>query len=369
MSASKGAYSISRAAAETLARGAPISEAEADAHYSELKRIEATPALGNLFGLARAGGRAVALPSISATRVVSAGAAPGLVGEKTFVDSDLLEFSAVRNAGATVLTNLRENVRLVFTSVLPEPDWIPELGFAPESDPEFESVELGPPRRVCGVVVASKQLLIQGAGDPSLDQFLLRELSRQCSSQLDTLALYGPAGNLDAPTGIAGTAGIHRLDIAAAPPWEFLVQAEALVEVERVSMANFAFITNPDIKRILRTTLREVGGDTMIWEHLERKFSSNQVTTSEIFFGCFDQLVLGIWASSLIVNQYSRMAVGLVELVADLYCSVAIRRPACFGIAGITSTPPPFLLRGKAEVTVKNSKSKASQAVEEGPFR
>ena len=263
--------------------------------------------------------------------------------------------SAVRAEalGATVLDNLRENVRLSFTSKLPEVDWRPELGFL-EIDPEFDSVPLGPPKRVTGTTVVSKQMLIQGAGSPSMDTFLLNELSRSCSSQLDRICLVGnPTAFPDQPRGIKFTPGIHTLDIGVQPPWEFLVEAERLVEVENVAMGTFAYLTSPDVKRLLRTTLREVGGDTMVWEALERAFSSNEVDTDEIFFGPFNQLVIGIWSATILVNPYSRATAALTELVADLYCSLAIRRAACFGLATITIPPGPIPLRRAAEVKVK----------------
>ena len=53
-------------------------------------------------------------------------------------------------------------------------------------------------------------------------------------------------------------------------------------------------------------------------------------------------MVIGIWAADVIVNPFTRATGGMVELVLDLFCSVAIRRPEAFGIISTSfSLPPP----------------------------
>jgi hypothetical protein len=50
--------------------------------------------------------------------------------------------------------------------------------------------------------------------------------------------------------------------------------------------------------------------------------------------------VIGIWPGTILVNPFSRARSGLVELVADLFCSVAIKRALCFGLCTIEVPPP-----------------------------
>jgi hypothetical protein len=189
----------------------------------------------------------------------------------------------------------------------------------------------------------------------------LEELSRQCSSELDRIALYGnPALNPNQPRGVKFTVGVWDVPIGTDAPWEYLIEAERLVEIQNVGIASFGYITSPSVKKVLRTDPRWPNADTTTWEALEDKFySSNEVDADagEIFFGLWPQLTIGIWGADLIINPFSRASTAMVELHASLYCSVGIRRPACFGVGVITIPPQPF--GRKAGVTVKPGKLSA----------
>jgi hypothetical protein len=68
----------------------------------------------------------------------------------------------------------------------------------------------------------------------------------------------------------------------------------------------------------------------------------------------------------LIVNPYTRAVGAQTELHVNLFCSIGIRRPPCFGVATITVPPPPF--RGQAEsVKVTSKMGFAEPAETEAP--
>jgi hypothetical protein len=164
----------------------------------------------------------------------------------------------------------------------------------------------------------------------------LEELSRQCSSELDRIALYGnPALNPNQPRGVKFTVGIWNIAIGVEPPWEDLVEAERLTEIQNVSMSNFGYIVSPTTKKVLRNGPRWPNADTTVWEALEDKFhSSNEVEADagEIFFGAWQQLTLGIWGADLIINPFSRAGV----------CSGGVARQPLL----LSRHPPPSVFRG-----------------------
>ena len=206
--------SIAEAIRDMLECGAPRNEEIAEYHFAEARAREATPALNFLAGAKRVGGQVLHVPLGGfGRRDVGVGSSGGasLVGQRLERVSDLLSWSACVQAGAMVLEGLREDVALARTSRLPAAQWVPEIGFAPSVDPDFSLVALGPPRRVSGAIIVSKQLLMQAG--PGLDRYLSDDLSRACSSQLDRICLYGPMGLADAPVGILGTPGTHRVPI------------------------------------------------------------------------------------------------------------------------------------------------------------
>jgi hypothetical protein len=363
-------YSLSRAIRNVLSRGMATGS-ELEYHLEEERSREAIPALKTIFSATVYGGQVLHVP-LEAFRQVAVGGATGgasLVETRLERVTDLLQWSTCMRAGAEMLTNLKENVGLARTSKLGEPQWVPEIGFSPATEPEFQLVSLGPARRLSGMIVASRQLLMSAS--PGLDQYLIDGLSRACSNQLDRVALYGaPGGNT--PTGISGTPGIHRLPLDWNDPGidEFL-EAERLVEIEDVGLGTFHFIAHPDGKRILRATpwAGAAAGDRSIWELITGPLSSAVIRDrGDIFFGEFSQMTVGIWgnAADVVINPYSRAQTALVELVVNLFCDVAIRLPRAFGIA--SGTPLPLGTEAKEEApTVKKTSWSPPASAESSP--
>jgi len=81
-----------------------------------------------------------------------------------------------------------------------------------------------------------------------------------------------------------------------------------------------------------------------------------------------------VWGAGvdLVIDNFSRIASGIIEIISSLYCDVAVRFPGAFAFSEIDSLgqPPPIPLRQAPEVTVKTNKGgKAEKPVAEGPFR
>jgi hypothetical protein len=356
-------YSLSKALAEVLSSGSP-SGLEAEHHFAEMRARAETPALSFLTGT-RAGGRVLHVPLGAFGRrdvgVGGIGGGASLVGQRLERVSDLLTWSSCGQAGAQLLTGLKENVGLARTSRLPEPAWVPEVGFSPATDPQYSFTQLGPPRRISGATIVSRQLLLQ-AGEGT-DRFIADDLARALSNQLDRIALYGPDGLADAPTGILGTAGINRVPFDwTAPNWSDFVEMRRLVETQDVGLDSFAFIVSPDSRAVLDSVTRwpgGVAGDRSMWECLEGAISTMSVKDDTIFFGQFAQMTVGIFsnATDIVINPYRLAPSGQVEIVASLYCSVAIRLAGAFGV-GQEQTPPP---RGPARVEPPQSQGYSEQ--------
>jgi Phage capsid family len=332
-------YSISRAIAETLERGAPRTGSEAEFHYQELRSRENNQSLSILGNQRAAGSKTLHVPL---TRDLAAGAPStggALVGEEKIIDSPLLSWSAAIRAGATVLRGLDKNVSLSRVSALARPEWTPELGFSALSDPAFNSVALGPPKRVSGTIRISKQLLVQIT--PGTDRMITEDLGRACSSQLDYVCFYGNPTNFpDMPTGIDATAGIHRLDMGQDIPgrWDVINEAIRLVETENISLDSLGFVTSPFVAEALRTGPRwSSGSDRSVWESLPGAISSMVIDTEQIFFGLFSMLAIGIWGDSvdLLINPYTFAATGVTEITANIFCSCVVRMPRAFGTIAI----------------------------------
>jgi hypothetical protein len=76
------------------------------------------------------------------------------------------------------------------------------------------------------------------------------------------------------------------------------------------------------------------GGTDPIWSELPNPISSNVVTGSEAFRGCWDSCIIATWGLEIIVNPYSQAHSGRVEIVGNLFCDVGLRHPKAFGKIG-----------------------------------
>jgi Phage capsid family len=354
-------YSLSKGIRDILQRGIP-SGIEGEYHYQEARARESGSPLAQLSAAHAAGANVLHVP-LAALRDLTAQPLPpwaggvattgggNLVGMRLERYSDLLTWSAAVAAGATQLSGLRENVSIAQVTALPEPEWMPEIGFAPVTDPAFDSILLGPPKRVCGLVRVSRQLLIQAG--PGLDAFLTNDLSRACSSQLDRMIFYGDSTAFpNQPNGIVNTAGVWRLDIGTnVASWETFTQAEGLIELQDIGLASFGYCTNPTVKKALADRpMFAAGAGRSIWEGLPNAHSSNSIAQNHIFFGEWKMLVIGIWSDSIdvVVNPYTLSHLGEVDIVCNLFCNFVLRAPEFFGVMDITvdsivpPTPPPL---------------------------
>ncbi len=346
---SEKSYSISRAIRDVLQRGTPTGR-EAEFHFEEMRTREANKGSHSWLPQVGAGPGAEIIHAPFGRDLVAQPYPPGvpggvastgggnLVGHALQRSSPLLTWSSAISAGATVLTGLRENLSIAALTALPEPEWIPEVGFSPITDPEFSQVFLGGPKRVSGTIRVSRQLLI--GGGPDTDTFLINDLARSCSSMLDRMIFYGEStANPDQPNGIINTQGIWRLDIGTnTASWDIFTQAEGLIELQDIGLANFGFVTNPTVKKALRDRpLWTSGSARSQWEALPNAHSSNGIQGNHIFFGAWPMCVVGIWSDSatITVNPYTQALSGQVDITADLFCNFCLRNPRFFGVIDI----------------------------------
>jgi hypothetical protein len=76
------------------------------------------------------------------------------------------------------------------------------------SDPVFAGYAVTP-KRISGMLVVSRQLLVQQTG-PELDRILIGGLSRQRASYLDQVALYGTGPTGNQPQGLLGMSRVSQ---------------------------------------------------------------------------------------------------------------------------------------------------------------
>jgi hypothetical protein len=348
-------YSLSRALQQTLDHGEPSEGIERELHREEvLKRREqgAASRLGLLGSMQAAGGQSLHVPLSVLTRDLTSGpyppaswptaATPGggnLVPGSLRRYSDLLSWSAVIQAGATVLESAGENIALADATALPPVEWLEEVGAITPGDPTYQQKGLVP-HRIAGCVSASRMLLRQAG--PSLDAFFVAEIGRAISSMIDSALLVGnPAVNPPIIRGIRHTTGIQPpINVGAGVGIDELLEAEMMVELQNLPITSLGWITSPSVKRILKSQPQFASGGDSTWTGLANPISSMSCPAGSAFYGAWEFLVLAFFGGlDVVLNPYTQSLSGQTEIVAAMYVDSTLRFPAAFGEVTFATAP------------------------------
>jgi hypothetical protein len=204
---------------------------------------------------------------------------------------------------------------------------VTETGPAPDTDQTFTKLDLKP-KRVSAKIIVSSMLL---SASPDAETLISGDLGKALSNQLDRAVLYGTGGVQ--PLGFSSHPDTHKIAFDATW-WPPLTELEYQCAIADVSELYFGYIVSPIVRRELRRTMVSNGGTDPIWSELPNPISSNVVTGSEAFGGCWDSCIIATWGLEIIVNPYSQAHSGRVEIVGNLFCDVGLRHPKAFGKIG-----------------------------------
>lgn len=362
------------AAAPAIAGGNPASggekreQAEIVAKYRFIDAIRSVTNGGNKEGLilemhqqaaeeARGFGKAVqgiGVPAFFMSEqrdsTVSSTASAG-----TTVDTNLTGFIGplrptpkVVSLGAQMLVGLTSNVDIPRQTAAMASTWEGETDENAEDQPTFDRVSLSP-KRLGVVTEVSKQLLIQSS--LGMERLLRNDLRIAQELGIDRAAING-SGVAPIPTGILNTSGVNTVaggTDGAAITRAHLIQLIREVETDDALIENMAFLTNPEVKAKLMSTLLDAGSGRFVLDNANsdligyRSAYSTQVPNdltkgdgtdlSAILFGDFNQLLIGQWGGlDLVADPYTKATSAMVRIVVNSWYDVAVRQPKAFAV-------------------------------------
>lgn len=205
-------------------------------------------------------------------------------------------------------------------------------------------------KRLAGFSDLSIQLIRQTAWD--VENMVRRDYLNAIAVALDLAALNG-TGASGQPTGILGTAGIGSVaggTNGLAPTLAHIAQLEEEVAIDNADLGALSYITNPKVRRKLKTTTVDTGSGVFVWDQrdlvnplngysaqITNNMPSNLVkgasgaVCSAILFGNFNDLIIGMWGGmDVMANPYTKAKEGQVEIIANVYADVAVRRAESF---------------------------------------
>jgi len=245
--------------------------------------------------------------------------------------------------GAQFLTGLEGDIqlpRLVGGTAV----WEGETDANADSGADTEKVTMSP-KRVGAITTLSQKFLKQTS--PSTSAMFASDLVSAIAQAVNYAAINGTGG--DQPTGILNTSGIGVVALGtngAAPTWKSVVDLEKEVAVDNAAEGALNYLTNPQARAKMKTTAVDAGSGRMIWnfDNTVNGYPgsvSNGVPAdltkgsgtdlSAIIFGNFNDLVIGQWGViDLIIDPYTKKNTAQVEIAANAYFDVAVRRPQSF---------------------------------------
>lgn len=254
----------------------------------------------------------------------------------------------ISGLGARMMQGLKGDVAIPALNAKTSVGFVAE-GSAPgtEGAPTFRQVTMSPKQLVQHVDI-SRKLMMQS--DPSVEQIIRDDLTRQFASKIDEVAIEG--GGSNEPTGITQTSGIGSVAMGTnggAITYAKLVDLEKEVAIDNALAGNLAYLTNPKVVGAMRQTARQASGvegnfilndtntllgydvasTTLVPSDLTKGSSSG--VCSAVIFGNFNDLMIGMFGGlDILVDPYSLSSSGGTRIAMYQDIDVKVRHAESF---------------------------------------
>jgi len=251
-----------------------------------------------------------------------------------FIDV-LRNASSVMQAGARMLGGLSGDVKIPKKNTASSAAWISsEGGAASETEMTVGQVSMAP-KTLGAFTDVTRQLLIQSSLD--VESLIRDDLSQAMGIAIDKAGLEG-TGSSCQPTGILSTSGVNQVTnfAAATPTFAEVVTLETALAEDNALAGNLSYILPASMYGALKTTEKATGTAQFVVEpggsiNGYRGIVSNQATAGNLYFGNFDDLLIGMFGGlDLIVDPYTASTTGTVRIVALQSVDVAVRHAVSF---------------------------------------
>lgn len=193
------------------------------------------------------------------------------------------------------------------------------------------------PKTVTNYAEITRRMLMQTA--IGVEGVVREDLMAQLGLEIDRVGFYG-TGTGNQPTGLKNVSGIGSVSFATAakPTFAELVQMETLVALANADVDGMVLFARPDFRGYAKTTRRlsTATDSNTIWEPGNTVNGypveiTNQITSGDVFFGNFRDLIIGMWGGlQITVDPYTFSTQGRIRIVQFQDVDFAVRRAASF---------------------------------------
>jgi HK97 family phage major capsid protein/HK97 family phage prohead protease len=220
--------------------------------------------------------------------------------------------------------------------------WVGEGEDATETGFTLGQIAMSP-KTVAAYSDITRRLMMQST--PDAEGMLRRDLAIGLSQKIDYAGYYG-SGSDKQPRGIKNYTGINGVDFAAdkQPTFAELVKMETEIASDNADIGQMGYVMNPVVRGWCKTTPKfGTGTESTIWEpgntvNGYRTEITNQVNSSDVFFGNFADLIIGMWGGlDLTVDPYSLSKSGGLRIVVFQDVDFNLRRveSICWGSSSV----------------------------------
>ena len=245
--------------------------------------------------------------------------------------------------GARYIGGLVGNITLIEGASVTA-SWENENDKVAETKKAFTTREASP-KRVAISIPISTQLTRQSSFD--IDNIILSDIYGAHAQAIEEAAING--SGTKQPKGLLNTDGIGSVELGTnglIPTFKSIVDLETAISLKNADMGSLAYLTNPKVRGLLKTTLKANGVPGFIWDNNELNGYPARVSNlvpsdltkgtasskcSAIMFGDWSQLWILQWGGlDLIVDPYTLADQGAYRVVLNAYHDIHVRRPEAF---------------------------------------
>lgn len=240
--------------------------------------------------------------------------------------------SVMSQLGCNIISGLTNDVQIPLISEV-NCTWEAETATTSASTPTFSSVKLSPKRLSC-VVPISKMLLQQDSA--GVENAIRNEITKAIMGKLEGTIFGNAAGTTTKPAGIFYNGGEALTEIEDFG--DVCTMEAALDGVDGYGEKKYVMGVNA--KAALRGMIKGTNGTGMVFENGEvdgtPAFATQFVGSSNIAYGDWSNLVIGLWSGlDIVVDNYTLAADGCVRLVVNFYCDAQLARSGAIALRTI----------------------------------
>lgn len=241
----------------------------------------------------------------------------------------------VRELGAQMLTGLTSNVTIPTQETAATAETLAENAQISGSNPTFGQKTLSP-HRIGAKVPISKQLIQQS--NSNVESLVREDVAQIIALETDRQCLHGNPATAGEIKGLANADSINSVTFGATATWAKAVEFETDVAAANGDIGSMSFLTDAAVRGAWKTIKKDSGSGIFLWENNMINgypgHVSQQVNGSKVFFGVWNQLLVGEFgAIDVVVDNLTLADKHQVQLVVNYLCDMVVRQPKAFSVS------------------------------------